>query len=413
MTLLYLRWILVLGIAFLAGGLIKYLKLPSILGWLITGMVLGPYAIGLLSRDLMNTTVYNTIINWMQIAFGLMLGTELVWSKIKSYGRALVITTITQSVGTFLIVSAVFAVVFAFTGVPVWLGLVFGSIALATAPAPALSICREFHTQGPVTDTLLPMSVLDDIVGIVIFFSINAMVSKISSGSTISWTVIPLMIFLPILIGLLPGFITGLLLRHIHDKRGVLTTLLGTITMTYIFSWWIYTAFFPNISANYMLAGVTYATVFSNMISETDLQYLNTWYNPILTVCLLATIVNLGAPLDYHMILGAGLYTFIYIAARACGKYCGARFGATITHLPETVQKYLGLTLLPHSGVSLVFTGIICSTLAPRPDLAQIVQGTIAAAAIINEIIAVIAARKGFQLAGEIHEGSVRNIPAH
>ena len=66
------------------------------------------------------------------------------------------------------------------------------------------------------------------------------------------------------------------------------------------------------------------------------------------------------------------------------------------------MQKYLGLTLLPHSGASLVFTGIACSTLAARPELVGIVQGTIAAAAVINKIIAVIAAKKGFQLAGEI-----------
>ena len=122
----------------------------------------------------------------------------------------------------------------------------------------------------------------------------------------------------------------------------------------------------------------------------------------ILGISLLAAIVDLGAPLDYHLILGAGLYTFIYIAARAFGKYFGARCGAKLPHMPDTVRNYLGLTLLPHSGVSLVLTGIICSTLAAAPELVQIVQGTIAAAAVINEFIAVIAAKKGFELAGEI-----------
>ena len=39
---------------------------------------------------------------------------------------------------------------------------------------------------------------------------------------------------------------------------------------------------------------------------------------------------------------------------------------------------------------------------APAPALAVIVKGTIAAAAVINEIIAVIVAKKGFELAGEI-----------
>lgn len=70
-------------------------------------------------------------------------------------------------------------------------------------------------------------------------------------------------------------------------------------------------------------------------------------------------------------------------------------------HMPETVKKYLGLTLLSHSGVSLVFTSIACTTLQSQSSLIHIVQGTIATA-VINEIIAVIAAKKGFELAGEL-----------
>ncbi|HBG13302.1 MAG TPA: transporter, partial [Clostridium sp.] len=77
---------------------------------------------------------------------------------------------------------------------------------------------------------------------------------------------------------------------------------------------------------------------------------------------------------------------------------------AKATGLPDTVQKYLGFTLLPHSGVSLVFTGIAVSVLAaPAPECAKIIQGTIAAAAVINEVIAVITAKKGFEWAGEFH----------
>ena len=43
--------------------------------------------------------------------------------------------------------------------------------------------------------------------------------------------------------------------------------------------------------------------------------------------------------------------------------------GAALTHAPATVKKYLGFTLLPHSGVSLVFTGIAVSVLqGPAPE---------------------------------------------
>lgn len=215
---------------------------------------------------------------------------------------------------------------------------------------------------------------------------------------------IPVMIFLPIILGALVGYPTGLLLKKANGKAQNLVVLLCGITVTMLSGWLINTYLLSGITLNYMLMGVSFSAVFSNMILPEQLDKINGYFAPILAISLLAAIVDLGAPLDYHLILGAGLYTFVYIAARAFGKYFGAKAGATLTHMPDTVRKYLGLTLLPHSGVSLVFTGIICSTLSSAPDLVQIVQGTIAAAAVINEFIAAIAAKKGFEHAGEIQK---------
>jgi Kef-type K+ transport system membrane component KefB len=398
-----LRWAAVLCIAAGLGKLVSKLKMPAILGWLIAGMLLGPHACGLLPQALMDSVLYKTVITWMQVSFGLMLGTELIFRKIKAYGKALLITTLTQSLGTFLFVSLVFGVIFRIIGIPVYLAFAFGGIALATAPAPALSIVQEFHTHGPVTDTLLPMAILDDIVGIAVFFTVNSIVAHAVSGGSIPIYMIPVMILLPIETGLLTGIPAGMLLKKKHGKKESLGILLIGITITAAIGILLNRYVFTTITLNYMLMGVSFSAAFSNMVDEDFLVKLTEWFHPVLSVSLLTAIVDLGIPLDYHLIFGAGTYTFVYIGSRAFGKYFGARFGASVTHMPDTVRKYLGLTLLPHSGVSLVFTGIICQTLhAARPDLASIVKGTIAAAAIINEIIAVFAARKGFELSGEI-----------
>ncbi|MGN0974792.1 MAG: cation:proton antiporter [Gemmiger sp.] len=404
MMIVFLRWILVLVLAALAGKLISKLKLPAILGWLIVGMFFGPHALGLLPQFVLDAAWYKTIIMWMQCAFGLMLGTELVWKKIRNYGKALVVTTLTQSLGTFFFVALVFALVFAVSGVPVYLALVFGGIALATAPAPALSIVNEFHTTGPVTDTLLPMAVLDDVVGIAVFFTINSVVSSSVSGGSVPLVMIPLMICLPVVIGVVTGFPAGWLLKKVRGRARTLAVVVAGITLTVVLGWFLNTRVLSGITLNYMLMGVSFSAVFTNMVEEERLNEITDCFHPILAISLLAAIVDLGAPLNYHLILGAGLYTFLYIAARGMGKYFGARIGAKATKMPNTVQNYLGLTLLPHSGVSLVFTGIACSSLAAQPELAGIVQGTIAAAAVINEIIAVIAAKKGFELAGEMEK---------
>ena len=402
MILFLLRWAATLAAAFLAGKLASRVRLPAILGWLIAGMLLGPHAAGLLPQAVLDEAWYRTTIMWMQCAFGIMLGSELIGRKLKRSGKALLVTTLTQSMGTFLLVSAAFALVFARAGIPLYLAFAFGGIALATAPAPALSIVNEFHARGPVTDTLLPMTVLDDVVGIAVFFTVNSLVARAASGGAVPLFMIPVMIFLPLLIGVSVGVPAGLLLRRAKKRSATLAVLLAGITAVMGAGWLINTSLLSGVSLNDMLMGVAFAAAFSNLIPSERLQEVTACFSPILSVCLLAAIVDLGAPLDIRLILGAGVYTFVYIAARALGKYFGARGGAKLTHMPKAVQKYLGLTLLPHSGVSLVFTGILCSTLASEPALVQLVQGTIAAAAVLNEILAVLAAKKGFELAGEI-----------
>ena len=360
-----LRLAVAIAIAFVAGKLISKRKLPSILGWLIAGMCIGPHALNLLNGSVLDSTWFDVSESVLECVFGLMIGTEMIWKERKKAGPSILITTITESLGTFAVVSLVFGVIFAITGVPVYLALLFGGIALATALAPSLSVVNDLKTNGPVTRTLIPMAALDDLVGALVFFLIVALVSANLSAEGIPVAVVLLLVLLPVFIGIVTGFVAGKLLQRTKTPGGTLAVMLAMLLVS---------------------AGIGFAMI--------------------------VVILNLAAPLDYHLIFGAGLYTAIYIAARVVGKYGGAYFGAAVTHAPETVRKYLGFTLLPHSGVSLVFTGIAVSVLqGPAPECAQIIQGTIAAAAVINEIIAVFMAKKGFAWAGELHKAERRTIP--
>lgn len=218
MISLIIRLLAAVVLAFWAGKLISKIKLPSILGWLIAGMILGSHAVSLMNQQILDARWYQTMVHILECAVGLMIGTELVWNKIKRSGKAIVITTFTQSVGTFLFVSLVFGIVFYFQEIPLYLAFLFGGIALATAPAPALSIVREFKTSGPVTNTLIPMAALDDIVGCVIFFTTIAIVAGNLSAGQLPAYMIALVVILPLVIGAVTGILAGLMLK----KREVL-----------------------------------------------------------------------------------------------------------------------------------------------------------------------------------------------
>ena len=400
-----LKLIFAVFVAFLFGKLVSKLKLPAILGWLLAGMTLGPHALGLLNEPMMEAAWYTTAESILECVVGLMIGTELIWRKIKKAGKQIVVTTITESLGTFLVVSLVFGVIFGITGVPLYLAFLFGGIALATAPAPSLSIVNEMKTAGPVTSTLIPMAALDDLVGALVFFTVVALVSAHVSTAGIPVLGVLFLVFLPVLIGAATGFVAGKLLQKAHTASGALAAMLLLLLCSAAIGMVLNQYVLPVPAINFLLIGMAFSTVFANMISEKQLAEIMKVMDPVIGISLIIAILNLGAPLDYHLIFGAGLYTAIYITARAIGKYSGAYLVASVTHAPQTVKKFLGFTLLPHSGVSLVFTGIAVSVLnGPAPECASIIQGTIAAAAVINEIIAVFMAKKGFEGAGELHQ---------
>lgn len=402
MIQLVLQLTLTVILAFIIGKMVSKLKLPSILGWLITGMISGPYALSLINGNIMDAKWYQVTIHILECTVGLMIGTELVWKRLKKYGKSIIIITLTQSLGTFLLVSFMFGIIFYFWGIPMYLAFILGGIALATAPAPALSIVQEFNTNGPVTRTLIPMAALDDIVGCIVFFTTTALVAGNLSAGKLPVYMIALVVLLPLLLGVATGVITGIILKRTINRRIALIFLLLSILFTSFIGLLFNNYLLSNPLLNFLLLGMAFSATFTNMINEEQLQQLKIDFTPFLTVAMVVVIFNLGAPWDYHSILGTGIFTVIYIVSRALGKYFGAYFGASITHAPQTVKKYLGLTLLPHSGVSLVFTGIAVSILnSADPISSRIVQGIIAAAAIINEVIAVIIAKKGFEWAGE------------
>ena len=368
-----LRLLAAIMIAFAAGKLVARLKLPSILGWLIAGMIIGPHAVGLLSESVLDAPWFGVLESVFECLFGLMIGTELIWKRMKKAGPQILVTTITESLGTFLVVSLVFGVIFSFTGTPLYMAFLFGGIALATAPAPSLSVVSALKTDDPVTRTLIPMAALDDLVGALVFFLVVAFVSAHLSTANIPVLALILLVFLPVVIGAVTGFVAGKILRRTKTNGSALAVMLGMLVLSAGIGFAINSAL-PAPLLNFMLIGMAYSAAFANMITETQLGGMMKVMNPIIGFAMIVVILNLAAPLDYHLVFGAGIYTAVYILARAAGKCGGAYLGAAVTHAPAAVKKYLGFTLLPHSGVSLVFTGIVVSVLeGPAPECASLI----------------------------------------
>lgn len=384
-------------IAFIIGKLVSKLKLPSILGWLITGMIIGPHALNWMNGSIMDTQWYHILTNIGEVLVGILIGTELIIEELKKSGKQIVTICLFEGMLAFILVAVAFCI---FAGIPMSIALVFGAIALATAPAPSLSIVKEYNAKGPVSKTLIPLAALDDVLGLIVFFIVIGMVSGGMTGESVNIFSILMMIILPLAIGGVTGYIGSKILKNKCSKIETILKVALLIVITVVIGRYVNNNI---LSINLLLSGISFSAIIANTVSKERLQEIMAVMNPIIGIGLVVMVIDLGAPLDYNLIFGAGIFTAIYIIARGIGKIFGAYAGGKLSNADDNVCKYLGLSLLPHSGVSLIFTGIAVETLMPfQPEYAVMIQGTIAAAAVINEIIAVFLAKQAFKMAGEI-----------
>lgn len=403
-----LRVFAIVCVAIVVGKAVAKIKLPAILGWLITGIIFGPYLAGVVSLEITEKIWYKVVVKVFECFAGVMIGREIVFKKLARSGKQIVGITFIQSIGTFLFVSLAFVVTFLIADIPVYAAVVFGAIALATAPAPALSVVNEYKTRGPVTNTLIPLAAIDDVIGVAVFFTTVSIIGAVKGDASASVLATVGMIVLPFVIGAALGAAIGFILRKLKNGVACFVVLLSGLLLSIAAGLCIDFFVFGSFGLNYMLIGMAYSATVANIIDEEKLQKIMRLYAPVLNISLVIVIVNLGMPLDYRLIAGAGVFTLIYILSRAIGKIGGAYLGGKTTKAEPTVTKYLGLTLLPHSGVSLVFTGIAVNTFSTiDAELAAVISGTVVAAAIINEIIAVILAKVAFKKAGEINREAV------
>lgn len=406
-----LRFFAILCVAIIIGKSVSKIKLPAILGWLITGIVFGPYLAQIVTLEITESIWYKTTTKVFECFAGVMIGREIIFKKLARSGKQILGITFIQSISTFLFVSLTFSVAFLIAKLPVYPAFVFGGIALATAPAPALSIVNEYKTRGPVTNTLIPLAAIDDMIGVVVFFTTISIIGVVKGGAAGSVLEIIGMVLFPFIIGAAFGAAFGLILRKLNHLIGCFALLLSGLLFSVAAGLCIDFFLFGSFKLNYLLIGMAYSATVANLIDEHKLEKIMGMYAPVLNLSLVIVIVNLGMPLDYRLIAGAGVFTLIYIVSRAIGKTGGAYLGGKITKAEPTVTKYLGLTLLPHSGVSLVFTGIAVNTLSAfDAESAALLSGTIVAAAIINEIIAVILAKVAFRKSGEMQDSNQKSI---
>ena len=404
-----LRNWLVIGAALLLGWLggkaAARCRLPAVVGYLVTGIVLGRSALQVIPAESSHALEMVTDFGLGIVAF--MIGTELSGRLIRRLGAKLIVIMCAESFGAFVVVGglvwALSGWVLPAAGLGAAAALVFGAMAPASAPAGTVAVIQECRAKGPMTSLLLGVVGLDDALGIMIFaFAAAVAKTLLSSGHP---TVLALVEgpCLEIVGGLAVGAAVGLLLRLLmrtrRDHADTLTLSLGAILLA--------TGLANALHLSLILSNLAVGAVLANMAPrDTERAYraVASITHPVYVLFFLVA----GAHLDLDLLGHLSLLGPLYIVGRSAGLIGGAYVGASVARTEPVVRKYLGLGILSQAGVAIGLALTVANEFrAPEfgalgPMLADLAINTIAATTIIFEIVGPITTKIALKKAGEI-----------
>jgi len=391
-----------LGVGFLLAKLVQLLRLPSVTGYILAGLLLGPSGLHLVTVEAIGSRLNHfTQIALMLISFG--IGEHLEIGKLRHHARSVSWIGIGESLGAFWAVAVGVGLVarLVVPGVSGWggqdffvLSLLLGSIAVATAPASTLHVAREIKAAGPLTATLLSVVAVDNGLAIMFFgVSVSAVHHLLGAGD--SNLLMALMAgFGEILLSLAMGVTTGLLIdgivRRLKHRGEMLTVGLALLLLcgegARLFE---LSPLLAGMAAGFTIVNRDYRDV-------RLFRVLNAFETPIYV--LFFTLA--GAHLELSVLAVAGWLGAAYFILRVLGKMAGVAVGARLAGSAPVVRRYLGLSLVPQAGVAIGLIILVSGDGALQPYSSLITQ-VVLAGVVLAELAGPFCTKLALEKAGE------------
>lgn len=364
-----------LFVGLLLSRLAKLAKLPAVTAYLVAGIIVGPYCLGMFGFkglgfiSMADVKSYSIICDVALGFIAFSMGNEFRLSQLKNTGKQATVVGIFQAViATLMVDAALIGLHFIIPDkLPLPAAIVLGAVASATAPAATLMVVRQYKAKGPLTDILLPVVAIDDAVGLVLFAISFGVAKALALGKVDILSVIlePVIeVVLSLALGMIMGFLFTFFERFFHSNSKRLSMSVTFVLLTVALSTIKFEVFGIHCSFSSLLVCMMLGSTFCNIcdFSEELMTRVEKWTAPLYIIffVLSGAELELSVFKDYAIVI-VGL---VYIAARSLGKYLGAFSSAKFAGCNNNIVKYLGVTLLPQAGVALGMA-IKAQTLGP------------------------------------------------
>lgn len=381
--------------AYFMGGVFQQLRLPRITGYLVTGLLVGPSVLGVLTQEMLASL---RLVNGMAIALiAMTAGSEFEFSRMRPLFRAIRAITLGALPLTMLLLCG--ALLLMQDLLPfmaeltlqqrVAVSLLLGVVMTAQSPAVVIALRDEMRADGPVSRTVLGVVVMADLVVILTFALVStfakSMLGKqadiVQMATTLAWELAGSMV-----VGALIGYVLAVYLRKVDGGRE-----LFLLTVAFVVA-----EVGQRLHFDPLLVALAAGMLIRNATDAGDELHARIQAAALPVYILFFAVA--GATLQLSVLWVVGLPALALVVVRASGLLIGTRLAAALANASPQVRRFAGFGLLPQSGLALALALLFREAF---PELgvqaATLILGVIA----INELSAPTLYRNALIRSGE------------
>ncbi len=415
---------------------LKKLNIPTVLGLILGGLVLGIITDVrgyIFSSDIVLIKIFVT-----ELALGFIgfeIGNKIDFKLLKQKGKSLGLVLLGEAFGAFFLVTIGLYILTQ----DLMLAVIFGSIAMATAPAATTQIISEYRAKGELTSTIMFMIAFDDILAILMVnIALTLGIASLSSNGAISSDIaieflkVLQEIVISVLIGIVFAFLTVFVARRVRFRErgrmaewiigvallmmGMVLILHGSVILTMFLFGMTLKSLQKKSNVEKIVSFLKFERQKPSLIShesqiddpegswnfEPHFSLVDTLFSPII----LLFFVLIGLEMDLGLIFREPLILVLslaYFFARIIGKMMGVYSTGSLSNMQKNVRNNLPLCLTPQAGVAIGLAGMVFNQLTTLglQDQASLVINVVGMGVILSELVGPVLVRKGLIRSGE------------
>ncbi len=386
---------IILFSGFILTRLTNTLNMPKVSGYILAGILIGPCCLNFIPPSMIEGMSFISDLALAFIAFG--VGKFFKKEVLMRTGKKIVVITLSEAVAAGVLVTLLLKFIFRLN----WeFALILGAIATATAPASTMMTINQYKAKGEFVDILLQIVALDDVVCLLAFSIVSAIINGNEAGGlSVHDILIPVACnIMVIVLGIFCGYFLSRLLipARSRDNRLILAIamLLGLSGIC------------AAMDISPLLSCMVFGAVYINLTRDKKLfRQINSFTPPVMSVFFIVSGMNL----DLKALTTVGVIGVAYFIIRIVGKYMGTYLSCMVMGTSKEIRNYMGLALIPQAGVAigLAFLG---QRMLP-PETGNMVLTIILSSSVLYEMVGPVSAKAALLLSGSISYGKAADKP--